>query len=228
MYVAGLRKEQGKRIEQERRQNPFLSIDELRRRTGLRKAEMKVLAEIGALNGFGMKRRQALWQIEEACRPGGPLLAKLEASQQETYSPLSDMTAQERLLADYWGTGVTIGPHPMALQRQTLTARGVRTASQLPHLPDGKQVRVAGGVIVRQRPQTARGFFFMSLEDESGIANIVIKPELLEQNRLLLLTEPFLLVEGILQNHEDVTSVKARTFQALSGIDLDLWSRNFC
>lgn len=68
----------------------------------------------------------------------------------------------------------------------------------------------------------------MSLEDESGIANIVIKPELLEQNRLLLLTEPFLLVEGILQNHEDVTSVKARTFQALSGIDVDLWSRNFC
>ena len=228
MYVAGLRKEQGKRIEQERRQKPFFSIDELRRRTGLRKAEMKVLAEIGALNGFGMKRRQALWQIEEACRPGGPLLAKLETSQHETESPLSDMTAQERLLADYWGTGVTIGPHPMALQRQTLTARGVRIASQLPHLPDGKRVRVAGGVIVRQRPQTACGFFFMSLADESGIANIVIQPELLNQNRLLLLTEPFLLVEGILQNQNHVTSVKARTFQALSGIDLDLWSRNFC
>ena len=228
MYVAGLRLEQGKRIEQERRQTPFHSLDDLRRRTGLRKTEMETLAKIGALNGFGMKRRQALWQVEEICRPGGPLLAELEASQKETESPLSDMTAQERLLADYWGTGVTIGPHPMALQRQKLTGMGVRIASQLPRLADGKRVRVAGGVIARQRPQTARGFFFMSLEDESGIANIVVQPELLERNRLLLLTEPFLLVEGILQNRNDVTSVKARTFQALSGIDIDLWSRNFC
>ena len=227
-YVAGLRLEQGKLIEQERRQTPFCSIDELRRRTGLRKAEMEVLAEIGALNGFGMKRRQALWQAEEVCRPGGPLLAELEASRQETESPLSEMTVQERLLADYSGTGVTIGPHPMALQRQKLTGMEVRMASQLPRLPDGERVRVAGGVIARQRPQTARGFFFMSLEDESGISNIVVHPELLEQNRLLLLSEPLLLVEGILQNHEDVTSVKARTFQALSGIDIDLWSRNFC
>ena len=228
MYVAGLRKEQGKKMEQERHQRPFRSIDELRRRTGLRKAEMEVLAEIGALNGFGMKRRQALWQVEEVCRPGGPLLAELEASQQEIPSPLNDMTAQERLCADYWGTGITIGPHPMALQRQKLTRMGVRIASQLTRLPDGKRVLVAGGVIARQRPQTARGFFFMSLEDESGIANIVVHPELLERNRLLLLTESFLLVEGILQNQNHVTSVKARTFQALSGIDIDLWSRNFC
>jgi error-prone DNA polymerase len=175
-----------------------------------------------------MKRRQALWQVEEVCRPGGPLLAELEASQQEIPSPLNDMTAQERLCADYWGTGITIGPHPMALQRQKLTRMGVRSASQLTRLPDGKRVLVAGGVIARQRPQTARGFFFMSLEDESGIANIVVHPELLERNRLLLLTESFLLVEGILQNQNHVTSVKARTFQALSGIDIDLWSRNFC
>ncbi|MEE8348307.1 MAG: error-prone DNA polymerase, partial [Acidobacteriota bacterium] len=227
MYVSGLREKKGKKIEQERHQKPFHSLNDLRLRTGLRKVEMKVLAEIGALNGFGMRRRQALWQVEAICRPGGPLLAELEVSQKESESPLRDMTAQERLLADYGGTGVTIGPHPMALQRQQLNARGVRIASQLPRMPDGERVRVAGGVIARQRPQTARGFFFMSLEDESGIANIVVQPKLLEKNRLLLLTEPFLMVEGILQNQNHVTSVKAQSFQALSGIDIDLWSRDF-
>ena len=228
MYVAGLREEAGKTLEKERRKRLFSSIDDLRRRIGLRKTEMTRLAEIGALNSFGMKRRQALWQVEKACRPGGPLFARLDSSQEEAESPLRDMNAQERLLADYSGTGVTLGPHPMALQRQELTRMGVTRASQLPSLPDGKRVRVVGGVIARQRPQTARGFLFMSLEDETGISNIVVHPDLFEQNRLLLISEPFLWVEGILQNRNNVTSIRARTFQAVPGIDIDLWSRNFC
>ena len=228
MYVAGLREEAGKTLEKERRKRLFSSIDDLRRRIGLRKTEMTTLAEIGALNGFGMKRRQALWQVEKACRPGGPLFARLDSSQEEAESPLRDMNAQERLLADYAGTGVSIGPHPMALQRQKLTRMGVTRASQLPSLPDGKRVRVVGGVIARQRPPTARGFLFMSLEDETGISNIVVHPNMFEQNRLLLISEPFLWVEGILQNRNNVTSIRARKFQAVPGIDIDLWSRNFC
>ncbi len=138
------------------------------------------------------------------------------------------MSDQERLIADYGGTGLSIGPHPMAFQRPKLARLGVLPASQLPSVPDGKRVRVAGGVIARQRPQTARGFLFMSLEDETGIVNIVIHPDLLEQNRLLLLSEPFLLVEGILQNQNNVTSIRARKFQAIAGVEIDLWSRNFC
>ena len=228
MYVAGLREEAGKTLEKERRKRLFSSIDDLRRRIGLRKTEMTTLAEIGALNGFGMKRRQALWQVEKACRPGGPLFARLDSSQEEAESPLRDMNAQERLLADYSGTGVSIGPHPMALQRQKLTRMGVTRASQLRSLPDGKRVRVVGGVIARQRPPTARGFLFMSLEDETGISNIVVHPNMFEQNRLLLISEPFLWVEGILQNQNNVTSIRARKFQAVAGIEIDLWSRNFC
>ena len=169
---------------------------------------MKTLAEIGALNGFGMKRRQALWQVEKACRPGGPLFTQMDSSPEEEESPLRDMNAQERLLADYCGTGVTLGPHPMALQREKLSSLGALRASQLPSLPDGKRVRVVGGVIARQRPQTARGFLFMSLEDETGISNIVVHPDLFEQNRLLLISEPFLWVEGILQNRNNVTSIR--------------------
>ncbi len=228
MYVAGLREKAGRTLEEERRKCLFSSIDDLRQRIGLRKAEMTLLAEIGALNGFGMKRRQALWQIEKACRPGGPLFTRLDSSQEEIESLLPDMSVQERLIADYGGTGLSIGPHPMALQRPKLARQGVLPASRLPSVPDGKRVRVVGGVIARQRPQTARGFLFMSLEDETGIANIVIHPDLLEQNRLLLLSEPFLLVEGILQNQNNVTSIRAQKFQAIPGLEIDLWSRNFC
>ena len=227
MYVAGLREEAGKTLEKERRKCLFSSMDDLRQRIGLRKTEMTTLAEIGALNGFGMKRRQALWQVEKACRPGGPLFARQDSSQEEAESPLRDMHAQERLLADYCGTGVTLGPHPMALQRQKLTRLGILRASQLPSLSDGKRVRVVGGVIARQRPQTARGFLFMSLEDESGISNIVVHPDLFEQNRLLLISEPFIWVEGTLQNRNNVTSIRARRFKPISGIDIDLWARNF-
>ena len=228
MYVAGLREEAGKAIERERQKRPFSGMDDLRRRTGLRKPEMATLAEIGALNGFGMKRRQALWQVEKACRPGGPLFARLDSSTEEPDSPLREMSDSERLIADYCGTGLTLGSHPMALQRFKLARMRVLQASQLSRLRRGAKVRVAGGVIARQRPQTARGFLFMSLEDETGISNIVIDPDLFDQNRLVLLNEPFILVEGILQNQNNVTSIRAQKLQAIQGIDIDLRSRNFC
>ena len=204
MYVAGLREESGKAIEREQRQKPFESIDDLQRRTGLRKSEMTTLAEIGAFNGFGMRRREALWQIEEACRPAGPLFTERDSLPgrgagpwvPERKSPLRDMTAQERLIADYCGTGLTLGPHPIALKREELSSQGVVRASDLSRIHHGLRVRVAGGVIVRQRPSTARGFFFISLEDETGIANLVISPDLFERERLLLVSQPFLRWKG--------------------------------
>ncbi len=228
MYVTGLSKRAGKAIERKRRESSFSSVEHLRRRTGLKKPEMTMLAEIGALNNFGMKRRQALWQVEKLCRPSGSLFEDLYASDDETDSPLREMDAQERLMADYCGTGVTIGPHPMALQRQKLDHAGVLRACELPSLKSGRRLRVAGGVIARQRPQTARGFLFLSLEDETGISNIIIDPDLFEKKRLVLLSEPFLLVEGILQNQNNVTSIRAQSFKSLQGLKIDLWSRNFC
>ena len=119
------------------------------------------------------------------------------------------MTDEERLIADFRGTGLTTGPHPMTYHRALMNKLGVRRAIELAKLPGGRPVRIAGGVIARQRPGTAKGFVFLSLEDETGVANAIINPDLFQKNRLLLATEQFLLIEGILQNQDGVISVKA-------------------
>ncbi len=226
-YVAGLRREAGETIEAQRRQRPFQSLDDLRLRCALRKPEMTVLAQIGALNSLGLKRRQALWQAEKACRPGGPLFRKSESNEIPDRSPLREMSAQERLIADFSGSGVTTGHHPMALQRRELSRQGIMQATQLAQLPDGRWVRAAGMVIVRQRPMTAKGFLFISLEDETGIANIVVTPDLFEANRSLLLRSSFLLVEGRLQNQRNVVSVKAQRFESIPGVRPERASHDF-
>ena len=123
------------------------------------------------------------------------------------------MNHEERLVADFHGTGLTVGPHPMAYRREWLNAMGIRRASELRGLPSGKRLRIGGCVIVRQRPGTAKGFVFLSLEDETGVANAIITPDLFHQNRLLLASEKFLAIEGILQNQDNVISVKAERVQ---------------
>jgi error-prone DNA polymerase len=152
-------------------------------------------------------RRDALWQVERAVRGSGPLL---EAQPEpDAPSPLQPMNHEERLVADFRGTGLTVGPHPMAYRRDWLNAIGIRRASELHNIPSGKRLRIGGCVIVRQRPGTAKGFVFLSLEDETGVANAIITPDLFHQNRLLLASEKFLAIEGILQNQDNVISVKA-------------------
>ncbi|MGA9208374.1 MAG: error-prone DNA polymerase, partial [Terriglobales bacterium] len=227
-YVNGLREEAARALVRERERRPFASIDELARRVPeLRKSELVALAEVGALNAVAsgkwpvasdwslttdhrplkIHRRDALWQVGKAARPAGPLLE--EIAELEGTSPLAAMSDEERLVADFRGTGLTVGPHPMAYRRREMDALGVRPAHELPGLPDGQRVRAAGCVIARQRPGTARGFVFLSLEDETGIANAIITPDLFEKNRLLLVGEQFLLVEGVLQNLDNVVAVKA-------------------
>ena len=127
------------------------------------------------------------------------------------------MDDDERLRADYAGTGLTIGPHPMALRREELALRGVLRATDLPNARDGRLVRVAGMVITRQRPGTAKGFVFLTLEDETVIANIIIRPDLYAADRLVVVESSFLLVEGILQNEDGVTSIKAERMSKLEG-----------
>jgi len=126
------------------------------------------------------------------------------------------MTDEERLVADFRGTGMTVGPHPMAYHRAHMQELGVRRAAELKQIPGGKKVRIAGGVIARQRPGTAKGFVFLSLEDETGVSNAIVTPYLFQQNRLLLSTEKFLMIEGTLQNQDGVISVKAATVAPLS------------
>ena len=157
-------------------------------------------------------RRDSLWQVERVARDPGPLYEKLEEA---TNSPLQPMSLNERLNADLRGTGITIGRHPMAYQRAWLDTMEVTPAGDLRKMRNGRWVKIAGWVIVRQRPGTAKGFVFLSMEDETGIANVIVTPQLFETNRLALVNFPFLLIEGVLQHQDNVVSVKARRIQPL-------------
>ena len=172
-----------------------------------------------------LHRRDALWQVERAVRGSGPLLEKLP--EPDSPSPLQRMNHEERIVADFHGTGLTVGPHPMAYRRDWLNAMGIRRASELRDLPNGKRLRIGGCVIVRQRPGTAKGFVFLSLEDETGVANAIIAPDLFHRNRLLLASERFLAIEGILQNQDNVISVKAERVQPLFVTKAETVSHDF-
>jgi len=220
----------------------FRSIEDVVQRTGLRRDELTTLADIGALNAFTNERRSALWQVERAVRPAGELFAegknpepkakspepKAESPepkaellttnhQPPTGSPLRAMDSGERLQADYAGMGLTIGPHPMALRRGDLSLRGVMRAADLPTARNGRRVRVAGMVITRQRPGTAKGFVFLTLEDETGISNIIIRPDLFDRERMAVVRQPFLIVDGVLQHQDGVLSVRAERVEGIEG-----------
>jgi error-prone DNA polymerase len=211
----------------------FRSIEDVVQRTGLRRDELTTLADIGALNAFTNERRSALWQVERAVRPGGELFTNEEedierfarerperserSERSERRSPLRPMDDNERLHADYAGMGLTIGPHPMALRREELSLRGVLRACDLPHARDGRRVRVAGMVITRQRPGTAKGFVFLTLEDETGVSNVIVRPDLFDRERMTVVRQPFLIVDGVLQHQEGVLSVRAERLEGLSG-----------
>jgi error-prone DNA polymerase len=152
-------------------------------------------------------RRDALWQVERAVRWPGPLLDELREIDEE--SPLAAMTSEERLVADFRATGLTVGPHPMQYRRAEMKRMGIYRAADLAHVPNGRRLRIGGCVIARQRPGTAKGMMFMSLEDETGIANAIFTPDLLQKNRVLLISERFLVIEGILQNQDNVIHVRA-------------------
>jgi error-prone DNA polymerase len=214
-YVKGLRERAGRAIVAARAERPFASVHDLARRAGLERDELAALAAIGALNALGGTRRSQLWAA--AVPPPAGLFAAGDGEDAGAAAApvLRDMDAVERLAADYAGTGVTLGPHPLALMRRDLARRGVARAADLVGVPDGRPVRVAGSVIVRQRPGTAKGFVFLSLEDETGITNVIVTPRLFARHRLALVTAPFLLVEGVVQHRDGVISVKAGRVEAL-------------
>jgi len=158
-------------------------------------------------------RRDALWQVERAVRWSGPLLDELPEIDGE--SPLAAMTHEERLVADFRATGLTVGPHPMQYRRAEMKRMGIYRACDLARVPNGRRLRIGGCVIARQRPGTAKGMMFMSLEDETGIANAIFAPDLLRQHRALLISGRFLMVEGILQNRDNVIHIRAEKVSPL-------------
>jgi error-prone DNA polymerase len=193
-------------------------------------------------------RRDALWQIERAARRPGALFETLDTEIQKSKeqssaepensclaiarsvaadSPLAPMTIEERLIADFRGTGMTVGLHPLAYHRAELKRRGLRSAIEFEHLPHGTHVRFAGAVIARQRPGTAKGFVFLSLEDETGIANAIITPQLFEQDHTVVTHHQFLLIEGRLQNQDNVISVKVERVQPLRITRVETTSHDF-
>src|SRR5262245_9935430 len=222
-YVKGLRESAGRAIVAARAERAFPSIADLASRAGLARDELQALAAIGALASLGVTRRGALWQA--AVPSPGPLFAG--TSDETRTSPLTEMNELERLVADYGGTGVTLGRHPMALRRAELTRAGVIRARELARIPAGRVVRVAGSVIVRQRPGTAKGFVFLSLEDETGVTNVIVTPQLFARHRLTLVLEPFLLVVGVLQAQDGVVSVRARDVHALPRLSHAVPSHDF-
>ena len=242
-YVKGLRADVAAKIVQERAIRPFVSIMDLKLRVpAIQKDELATLAEVGSLNHIGGKRsghrREALWQIERAARSAGPLLAVAEELSEQSpeepkefeisvASPLLPMTVEERLVADFKGTGMTVGPHPMGYYRANVKKQGVRSAIELSQLPNGAHVRVAGSVIARQRPGTAKGFVFLSLEDETGIANAIITPQVFAKNHLTIVHHQFLLIEGQLQNQDNVVSVKVERVSPLEITKAETSSHDF-
>jgi error-prone DNA polymerase len=237
--VNGLRKEHGERLVAERGVTPFPSLDDLKRRVALTKEELRTLAELGALNCFAEHRRAAMWRVEE--QPPEPLFDSHHASRHPerseaksrdlvamrsihprgpstslgmTAAPLPPMTMPERVKADYGAMNLTTGPHPMKLLRQHLP--NIWRAIDLASARHGDTIQIAGNVICRQRPGTAKGFVFVSLEDETGVSNAIVTPDLFERVRLLITEEPFLVIEGKVQNSENVVLIKAEEIRALA------------
>ncbi len=180
-YVKGLRRRvAGMIVDTRLMYGLFVSEYDLSRRVpAIKKSELILLAKAGAFNWTGQKhhRRTALWNAERAGQSVGPLFESIpDEHVLQTVAPLQPMTTAERLVTDFSSTGVTLGPHSMAYHRTEMNAAGVVPAARLSGVPDGKYTRIAGAVIARQRPGTAQGFIFLSLEDETGISNAIINP----------------------------------------------------
>ncbi|HYN22825.1 MAG TPA: error-prone DNA polymerase [Thermoanaerobaculia bacterium] len=214
-FVRGLRHKTGLALEQEQAKGPFADAEDLVRRCDLREDELQILASIGALSSFGLTRRAALWQVARLAKEAGPLLDRLPDPEP---SPLAEMSEVEESRADYAGTQLTLGPHPLTYIRETLNEKGVVSAENLLNLENGDRVRTAGSVIVRQRPGTAKGLLFLTLEDETGMSQAIVSVELLQKHRRLIVGSPGLVVEGVLQKRDGTMSVKGERFWSLKNL----------
>jgi error-prone DNA polymerase len=229
-YVRGLQQSSAEALVQARALAPFVSVDDLARRVPqLSKANLAVLARIGALNNLSgnnlLHRRDVLWQVQRAVRKRGPLLEGIAEFDAE--SPLSPMNVEERLVSDFHGTGLTTGPHPMAYQRDNIRRMGIHSAMEMKSLPDGKEAAVAGCVITRQRPGTAKGLIFMTLEDETGTARVIVKPDFYERNQMVVLYEKFVQVSGVIQNRDGVVNLIAKRIGPLAVSAAETLSHDF-
>jgi error-prone DNA polymerase len=219
--IRGLGAAAADKLEAALNERPFTSVEDVVQRAGLDRRALRHLAEAGALDAFLpheadlRKRRAALWAVLEAARgDAGPLAPRQRTT--VDVAPVPAMTAVELTEADYRMTGISLAGHPMSHVRSVLELNGVRSARDLlQNGRDGETIATAGLVICRQRPGTAKGFVFLTLEDETGLVNVVVTPQRFERQALLISRTPLLLVRGVLQVEQKVVNVRAKQFRAL-------------
>jgi error-prone DNA polymerase len=228
-YVRGLQQIAGESLVQVRQQRAFSSTEELARRVPeLNRNNLRMLAQIGALNNISqtsLHRRDALWQVEKAGQRVGPLLEGV--IEQDTGSPLAQMEVEDRLVSDYHGTGMTTGPHPMFYRREEMRRQNIKSAAELRAMANGRKATVAGAVITRQRPGTAKGLIFITLEDETGNSNVIVMPDVYERYRQQVLEPRFIRVSGTVQNQDGIVHLRAERLEPLTVSEAQLVSHDF-
>ncbi|MGZ5493852.1 MAG: helix-hairpin-helix domain-containing protein, partial [Thermoanaerobaculia bacterium] len=223
-FVKGLREVTAKKIEANQ---PFTSAEDLAWRCRLRDDQLTKLAYAGALGSLGLTRRGALWQASKAAKPAGELFEGSQITDRRSQeSWLPEMSRVQDTMADYHSMEMTTGPHLVEHFRAELKKQNIVSAEDLKRIPTGRRVTTAGAVIVRQRPGTAKGFVFLTLEDETGLSQAIVSPALFSEERSTILGHSGLIVEGILQNTEGQCSVKAERFWPLQGLE-DIRSHDF-
>jgi error-prone DNA polymerase len=216
-FASGLRRETGSAIEVERNVAAFTSVADLTKRVAFRRDEIDALAELGAfasIDRSARSRRAALWQVAALERNPDSLFAGLPPD--ETTSPLPEMSPFEETLTDYRHSGLTTGPQILSHLRATLRERGILSSADLKNVPDGRRVKTAGQVIVRQRPRSAKGFCFLTLEDETGTSNAILTPQMFRRFRIPLHGSSIVQIEGPIQNQEGVIHVRVQHLEGLT------------
>jgi error-prone DNA polymerase len=228
--VKGMREKSALRLEQARGERPFDNVQDLAVRAGLDRHDLAVLAEAAALRGLAGPRHRARWEIAAVEKPVDDLLKPAAKSEPDPFYSIRPPSEVDNTRADYASTGLTLGRHPIALLRSVLKRRRAITARELHRKPHESRVRACGLVTMRQRPMTASGTIFLTLEDETGFVNVVIWPRLFEKQRAEILAASILAVDGVLETDGDVHHLIASRVHDFSFLaeNLQSRSRDFC
>lgn len=236
--VYGLGEAAGRRIETARRDGPFRLPRELARRAGLDREALLHLARAGAFASLGLDRRRAVWEAMRCLeRPDSrPLLDDLDDDDEDDGDLLPLLSPEEEVVADYRTAGLSLTAHPLQFDRDWLAVSGVATVAEAVGLPEGRRVQVAGIVLTRQRPATAKGMIFLTIEDETGAANIVVHPHVWEAADLAARRAAVLVVHGRIQRRGAVVHVVSTRLESAAAIRpepstagaLPRMSRDFC
>jgi error-prone DNA polymerase len=227
--VRGIGEKHREMLEAERARGPYADLRDFVLRAQLSKDILESLAAVDAFACFGLSRRDALWDVQRlgSLTKAGELERRMTVDEQPVALPA--MIPQEEAAADYWGLGLSTQYQVIQFCRERLDAMRVHRAADLAGLPHRLVVKIAGVVTSRQRPGTAKGFVFTTMEDETGLINVIIRPDIYEQYRPIARDEPAVIVEGVLQRQEGTINVLARKFWKLDLAELasGMVSRDF-